>query len=439
MRKFLCLLFTVLLLLSSCTEDSGITPIPPISKDPATSALSEEPVDEAAICAEARRLLTEDVLVAGIFAGQSLAPFALVGEGSTLSDYHALSEESPYTSFSQIEALIDGTYTASGGMREFFLGYPAVGTNAIRKSANGGVEINLAYKSAFAAKPDKAALTLLSHNQGTYEIQYSEGNTICTVTLVETPAGLRLDKSLLYIYEQQLMAAQPKRILKTQDTGSAKTLRGDCDIIHLFVDTPNYKWTDKAQTELNASLASAWSYISQQASAYGVEDIRINEKRVYISSDANISDGSYADAWLLNTLADAGYDSLRSIAEAAGVVSENFAVIIHINGEGRSFSMADDGGGRDEYCVVFHSTKGSYRSCVATYIHELFHVFGAVDLYDEVLSEQGALLALLYFPADIMRIVPENTYTASVGVLTARLIGWCDSVPPQITEFLNKR
>ncbi len=419
-----------LLLFSACSNDNGTQPTSTLPEDSETPPLSVETIDEELLCQKALSLLEQDALLASFFAGGGLSEFA-TAEGNAC-DYRKISGK--YALFSEIEDLIDSTYTALGGMKDFFLSYPSESYPSVRKSADGGVEINTAYISRFDIEPTRATLKLLSHGGGDYLFQYCDGTDIFQFTLKDTEAGLRLEQSLFYLYENQLVSSQPEIILKTQSAGNAKVLRGNCTVVHFFTDTPGYTWTPDARAQVKARFDSAKAYIIGQASIYGVYDIRFTDVYYDTASPASISDGTYASSWVRDTLAAAGYIGIDDVAD-----SDNFTVLFHINGAGRSFSMVDEGTGTEEYAVVFHSTEGAYKSCVATYIHEIMHNFGAVDLYGEVLSAKGADLAALYFPSDIMRIVPENINQATVGLLTAKLIGWCDKVPPHITEFLNNR
>ncbi len=439
MKKLFLVLLVALLFLPSCTSrDYDISKASTDADDETSRNADDGDVDVAELKAEAQRLLALDAEVAGIFAKQSLAQYASLNGDAEVGSYYALSEDCPYKSFSAVKALLDSVYSDFSGMKEYYLSYPNVGKNALRNK-NGSTEINLDYKSDCEINPKNAVITFLSQSGPVYQLQYSEGSNIYTFSLRETGEGLRLDKSLHYMYEQLLVENQPERILSTQNTGNAKKLRGQCDIIHVFVDTPTYSWTEDATAAVKARLAGAWAYLNQQASGYGVEDLRFAESYITVVAKENIFDGSYPEPWVLSTIADMGHKSFDEIATGIGVYGDNYTVFFHINGEGRSFSITDNNNGYWEYSVLFHSDEGPYKSCTATYIHELLHNFGAVDLYAEVLSPRGEALASVYFPDDIMRIVNEDTYKSTIGLLTARLIGWCDKVPLPITEFLNQR
>lgn len=442
MKRTICVLLLLLLLCSCDGVDGGHSSAPNSSaaQSSVAGSLSDVSSEEDELCKEARRLLQLDIQVAGIFAGQSLVKYATIPSYAVAGDYFTLSDDCPYKSLSDIEALMDSVYSFQGDMTEYFLNYPPVGKPAVREAIGGGIDINIDYKSDFDLNLDAASISLISQENNNYNFQYSQGSNIFTFVMQETKKGFRLAESLLYIYEQQLMDSQPKRILETQNTGNAKTLRGTCYMIHFFVDTPDAKWSLDEAKAIVDDMPNAWQYIQRQAAAYGVEDIVFKDSYYYIESPSNITDSTYSDSWVADTLDAIGLDAFSDVTAYANIPQySNYTVLFHINTTGRSFALMDNGHGfYDEYSVIFQKDS-KYIGGASTCVHEVLHNFGAIDLYDEALSEKGDQLAAIYFPNDIMRVSYANTYRACVGLLTAKLVGWCDSVPPQITAFLNIR
>ena len=235
--------------------------------------------------------------------------------------------------------------------------------------------------------------------------------------------------------------------LPTEDIGSASALVGDCLWINVFMDNEQCPWDAESKAAVKEMVTDAGNYITKQGKTYGAE-VRFEYK--WSDSEGSYPIPHYANGatFAVDTFKNSGYGGYDGYVNALleGTEYGNYFLMFHFNCHGRSFSVpCDTAVGEDsdyysEFCVAFYSGKedGDYFACPAAYAHEVLHCFGAVDINEERLDGELNALAEEHFPDDIMRAVPENIENGSIGVLSASLIGWENSVPEGLKELLKK-
>ena len=108
------------------------------------------------------------------------------------------------------------------------------------------------------------------------------------------------------------------------------------------------------------------------------------------------------------------------------------AILLLVNKDGRSHAgidFSDDNGDDVECTTIFSSLMGHKTASVN---HELLHLFGAEDLYEEKSTGENAAraaIAKIHYPNDIM-LAGSNK---SIGAYTAYAVGWTDEAPEVCT------
>ena len=451
----LCLCFC----LCSC-DDRGVedTFYESASEDqPSRQSSPEESGDEGDPYGElvtvAAELLALDGQVIDIFANQALAPYALGLEmtsyGYAVSDrYYTLSEECEYATFSALEELVCSVYSEESGIALRYLNnYPALGGPVFRQDYKGNTQFCNIYNAAFDTDTAGAVISFLGNGaEGVYRMQYSKGGSIYEFEMKATESGYRLNHSLLFLYEDAVISSSSADAV-TENAGSAERLVGECLIINLLVDDGDNKWNAETSAELKKMVETAGDYIVSQSKEYGVEGLKFEYLWKETGLDLTAPHYSGGATWASTAFEDCGgYDAYVESLLPEGYKG-NYSVMFHFNKQGRSFSVPCDdyfeakGEYLNEFCVMFYSLPddNSYFACPALYMHELLHTYGAVDLYEEMLTEKGNALAKVYFDKDIMRYESVDIEACYIGSLTAKLLGWTDSMPVQLKDFLKEQ
>lgn len=224
--------------------------------------------------------------------------------------------------------------------------------------------------------------------------------------------------------------------------GSASYLRGKNVLVSVFVTTTESSFTGEEEKEALSKIKTAADYIEQQAADYGVEaeliydweacedlkweetvDFPINEEKNYTRRlDKEIA------KWLSE---DISYEALLKEYEAQGI-----AVMVFVNNDGISYAMVYDGTDSLQESLVLFS--GDYYrpgkpETAVSYAHEILHVFGAHDLYEdaEYTREVTDYIGRKY-PDEIMYTVSGSEGAEAIrntlSPITAYHLGWVDEL-----------
>lgn len=216
-------------------------------------------------------------------------------------------------------------------------------------------------------------------------------------------------------------------LLRDRDSGFCATLTGDVLVTIIFVDDPSSTWTAEEMDAVKATHAAASDIISEHSAPYGTS---INLQFLYkqVSLDIELQE-NHDVAWAGNAMSKAG---LNSIFEANLVLEkfrgmEEAPILLYRNTTGRPFAISDSSGSSSEYAIIFNDDVDG-----SAFLHELYHLFGAVDYYYPSEVEQ---LAATYYPDSIMY---DSTAKSKTDPLTAYLIGWTNTLSKDALQFLQE-
>lgn len=215
--------------------------------------------------------------------------------------------------------------------------------------------------------------------------------------------------------------------------GSAKLLEGKNLIFSLFVDTPDAKWKPEDKQQVLENLKIAEEYIETAAKEYRkkVDLVLDFEEYPNLTSNAKIffsvKDGKDYEDRLDKEIAKwlkykASYDDLLEQYDAKGI-----AMIVFVNHKGTSYAICYDGIDNPQESLILFAKEPP-----STYAHEILHVFGAHDLYEdaEYTSEVCEYIGNAY-PLEIMYTVQDsrgkNNSTVienELSPITAYHLGW---------------
>lgn len=221
----------------------------------------------------------------------------------------------------------------------------------------------------------------------------------------------------------------------------SKALKDNPYICFLFMDDDESHWTASEINEIwFDQIKEAIYYINLNASYYKV-NLNIG-KGLYSSCEENcnvcykgnintnlfsgIVEGDILDQAAISL----NFESKKSIDDYLKThsKSENIVYVIMLNKKGISYADEKEG-----YCVVFNGYLNTNKNCCsAVIVHELFHLFGAMDYYDPYKKyPKRKVLAETYFPNDIMLKIYRNVYDNNIGKYTAYSLGWISDCPKE--------
>ena len=235
----------------------------------------------------------------------------------------------------------------------------------------------------------------------------------------------------------------------TVNIGSAKTFKGNCLFIDIFLSDAVSSFTEEEKQGEIAKLQEAELFFKQNAMKYGTEFSMIyNQKDLLFEYETDFiipTEYSQYLRW--------GYDLMIDIYSQYSIKNienkyraENTVVLFHVNKTGRSYANRYEAGYDSVYSnesvVIFSSEYDTENNlidtCASAYAHEILHMFGAIDLYYPFNpNDERIALAERYFPDDIMLITWYDINLCKIGELDAFLIGWADSLDEKHKVFLT--
>ncbi|MGN1179634.1 MAG: hypothetical protein ACI4SD_00365 [Suilimivivens sp.] len=234
--------------------------------------------------------------------------------------------------------------------------------------------------------------------------------------------------------------------------GSASFLKGRNILVSLFVTTPESGWTEEEQEKILKKLKTAAEYIEEKAWEYDVDTELVYDwnSQYGLKAEATTNflineDTDYVDrldeeiaVWLEEKIS---YEELLEEYEADGIVT-----CVFVNNPGISYAIVYDGTDNvKESMILFtgdYYRKGQEETAAA-YAHEILHVFGAHDLYEdaEFTREVTDYVADTY-PNEIMYTVSGNAgrITQTLSPITAYHLGWIEEAEevelfPQLDRY----
>ena len=242
--------------------------------------------------------------------------------------------------------------------------------------------------------------------------------------------------------EQQFFELGPETLGNPRSSyglGSAPFLKGNNILVSMFVTTPESNWTEAEKKEMLDKIGVAADYIEEKATDYHTETLLYYDYLQYpslyreavvdfcINEDTDFMDRLDEEIalWFEREI---DYDELLSEFDGDGI-----ATMVLVDNPGISYAIVYDGTDNVKESLVLFS--GDYYNNgrdekPITYAHEILHLFGAHDLYEdaEFTSEVTEYVKNTY-PEEIMLTVTGsgNTYAsiaAELSPITAYHLGW---------------
>lgn len=221
--------------------------------------------------------------------------------------------------------------------------------------------------------------------------------------------------------------------------GSAPFLKGKNILVSLFVTTPESGWTQEEKEKMLAKMKIAADYIESQALSYGVSAELIydwkSESSLLAEADTDFcinEDTDFMDRldeeivrWFAEKIS---YEDLLEQYDARGI-----ATCIFVNNPGISYAIVYDGTDNEQESIILFSGdyyKQGSEETPAVYAHEILHVFGAHDLYEDAEFTKDATDYIgSVYPGELMYTVSgsgQNKIDKILSPVTAYHLGWID-------------
>lgn len=242
------------------------------------------------------------------------------------------------------------------------------------------------------------------------------------------------------VSEELLAAPEPGELGNPRSSyklGSARSLEGKNLIYSLFVDTPDAEWTDRDKKKALKNLKIAKEYIEAEAKDYHKKvDLVVDfEKNEDLTGSARIhfslKDGEdYEEAldeeiagWLEDQI---DYEVLTKEYKAKGI-----ATIVFVNHKGSTYAICYDGVDNPQESLVMFAGE-----VPAVYAHEILHLFGAHDLYEDAeYTEEVCEYVKKAYPDEIMYTVKDekgrlnnSEIQNELSPVTAYHLGWVNYI-----------
>ncbi len=266
---------------------------------------------------------------------------------------------------------------------------------------------------------------------------------VCGVPLLangKSSAGSEKQPQAVAVSEEPLATPEPGELGNPRSSyklGSAKSLEGKNLIYSFFVDTPDAKWTDRDKKKVLQNLEIAKEYIETEAKSYRkkvdlVVDFEENED---LTGSARINfslkDGEDYEEALDEEIAawfdeQIDYEALCKEYKAKGI-----ATIVFVNHKGSTYAICYDGIDNPKESLVMFAGEAP-----AVYAHEILHLFGAHDLYEDAeYTEEVCEYVKKAYPDEIMYTVTDKNGRLNdseiqneLSPITAYHLGWANYI-----------
>lgn len=233
-----------------------------------------------------------------------------------------------------------------------------------------------------------------------------------------------------------------------REKGTARHLFERCLLIHIFVSSKDtLDWSAEGKVRVASAVESAKNWIKKQALQYNINNLEFADDVIFVDRylpvarliTPNFGSQEYNDflkEWSSLLIYAMGYKSWNAFIKEKEEQfnADNSCVFFHINCKGRSYAISQiqrfsgilSGrmpGRNIEYSFVFAVNKHGYILWQEpVYAHEMFHMFGADDLYDIKGAEN-------YYVYDIMNLMRMDIDNNMVSPLTAYAVSWTGRRP----------
>lgn len=209
--------------------------------------------------------------------------------------------------------------------------------------------------------------------------------------------------------------------LNAKNRGDCRELKGKVLITFFLVSDDDSRWDTASVKKLKEAHENAKKLMVSEAASYGVTlEVTLNYIRCTV-------EGSFGRDNHRNRIGDvfaaAGFSDKNKVSRTLEQKYEVDAapLLICVNRSERSFATNNKTDVRGlEYAVLFGKNE-DFR-------HELYHLFGAKDLYPKSVKTLGQM----YFPTSVML-----DSSLVVDDLTAYLMGWTETASEKVIKFLD--
>ncbi|MBL4633476.1 MAG: hypothetical protein JKY56_06380 [Kofleriaceae bacterium] len=230
--------------------------------------------------------------------------------------------------------------------------------------------------------------------------------------------------------------------------GSAKKLMGNVCVDHVFLDSPDVKWTPQKRGESLAARSAAFRRLQEMADSRGIA-LQFTEVQRVFESDSVFPIASFSHSLLREYIAPPLFFDSAELERCPIYPCDQKIQMVHVAKVGHSFALAKTRGSTTwmddevESVVVYLRRRqvGYYYDPEveiaeieqvdrpAVFAHEVLHLFGAEDLYSPIARKA---IAEAGYASDIMLQTNRLLETITIDAYTSYLIGWSTIVPPQL-------
>ena len=231
--------------------------------------------------------------------------------------------------------------------------------------------------------------------------------------------------------------------------GSCKKLIGNVYTLVIFLDDSESSWDEEARkTFYDNRYFPSINYLSEQAAE---RDVELNLQSGQYTTKSDLKTPIKHNGKVANSIktASLSLDLLNTAATALGFTdaeymdlflkknlnADQIAYVLVVNKPGSAYAVYDskyDDTDELEFVIAFSKSEDGRDNIGSSTLHELLHLFGASDLYDDsgVYKSRFELCKKLY-PNDIMMKSAVNPDSLEIGALTECLIGWSEYFPTE--------
>lgn len=235
---------------------------------------------------------------------------------------------------------------------------------------------------------------------------------------------------------------------KLRGAGSAKELKGQVCVEHIFLDSPNAKWEPKKREGALLASAAAFRQLREMAAVRGIT-LRFSETQRVRESDSIFPVASFSQSMLAQYLVPRSVWVNAELSSCPDVVCDHKIQLVHVAKVGHSFAIAQNrdsetlDGDEVESAVLYLRRRqvGYYYDPEveiaeieqverpAVFAHEVLHLFGAEDLYKPMARKA---FSEVNYSSDIMLHNDRLLETMTIDAYTRYLIGWSDIPPAEL-------
>ena len=282
--------------------------------------------------------------------------------------------------------------------------------------------------AAFCGKRN-SVLLLVKDVKSSCLSSYTKGRAKSITTAYVFGGSSSVSENVKETLDSQVASARTQNplhyALDARNFGPNRKLQGNVMLYCIFVEQGSNTWSEDEMKEMYAGLWKDTAYIEKQAASYGV-DVKFSSMYEKVSVPAG------EDDWY-GYLMDNRYNNpAHDLLEVQGYFEKLYCVdsmpfLFYFNVDGRCFCYQStrSSGWMNELAVYYPSTMSEDRSIA----HELYHLYGAIDLYYPKVVKEAA----------------QKRFSKSAMIggcrdideLTAYLIGWTDAPEKNAAAFLN--